>query len=250
MIIILWLRAILFNIAFFGITALWVILGVPCLLLGRKIYHPYIMGWFGTVALLERTILGLNYRLIGTENLPPAPYIVAMNHQSAWETLKLFKLFPHAAIVMKKELTEIPFWGRFAKATDPLPLDRSAGKEALNGLIDYAKRTVIDQQRPIVIFPQGTRVRVGEKKPYKAGIAKIYEALQLPIVPVAHNAGVFWPKNSFFKRGGIVTVQILPPIAIGLTASNAMAQIEQTLETQSTILCQQAHQHLLKHEPT
>ena len=238
--IILWLRAFLFNIAFFGITTLWVVGGVPTLLLGKQVYYPYIMGWFGTVALIEKYILGLTYRVIGTEHLPPAPYIVAMSHQSAWETLKLFKLFPHAAIVMKKELTEIPFWGRFAKATDPLPLDRNAGKGALNGLIDYARRTVIEQCRPIVIFPQGTRVRVGQKMPYKIGVAKIYEALQLPIVPVAINAGVFWPKNSFFKRGGVVTVQILPPIAVGLTAAQAIAQIEQTLETHTHALCQMA----------
>jgi 1-acyl-sn-glycerol-3-phosphate acyltransferase len=250
MIVVLWLRAILFNLAFFGITTLWVVVGAPVLLLGEKIYKPYIMGWFGTVALIEKHVLGLNYRVIGSEHLPPAPYIVAMTHQSAWETLKLFKLFPHAAIVMKKELTEIPFWGRFAKATDPLPLDRQAGKEALNGLIDYARRTVIEQCRPIVIFPQGTRVRVGEKKPYKIGVAKIYEALQLPIVPVAHNAGVFWPKNSFFKRGGVITVQILPAIAVGLTAIEAIAQIEQTLEAHTGELCQQAKQQLLTKQPT
>jgi 1-acyl-sn-glycerol-3-phosphate acyltransferase len=169
------LRSLAFNIIFYGGSFLFLAACVPALLASREVQRKISPMWLSFVYWTERHILGLNYRVIGIENLPPAPYIAAMKHQSAWETMKLYALFGDPAIVLKKELMDLPLWGRYARAMHMVPIDRSKGREAVSAMVESAKM-ILHDKRPLVVFPQGTRVSVGTKAPYKMGVMRLYEA--------------------------------------------------------------------------
>lgn len=231
------IRSIFFTIGFYVCTVLILVLSIPAIVMPLKIKRAVALFWFWMIYQLEKYVMNLQYRVIGRENLPPAPYIVAAKHQSAWETLKIYMIFGNeAAIVAKKELLDLPLWGRYGYAMGLVPVDRSKGKEAMAAMVNAAQKA-IDKGRSIVVFPQGTRVPVGETRPYKFGVMKLYEGLHVPIVPVALNAGCYWPKNAFWKKSGTVTVEILPAIAPNLPPEEVFAQMSQAIETASARLC-------------
>ena len=224
-------RSTIFNILFYGLTLFVCIVLMPFLLTPRQ-YKMYIVTAFvHGVYFLEKYILGLDYEIRGAENIPSdQPFIVAAKHQSAYETMKLNILFDDPAIILKKELLNVPFWGRYLAIVDPIAIDRKDGKSAMAQVIDGAK-IVQASGRPIVIFPQGTRVKIwhtAEDKPYKIGVARMHKATDMPIVPLALNTGVFWPKMSWLKWPGKVIFEFLPPIMMN---SNASEVIEAHLPT-------------------
>jgi 1-acyl-sn-glycerol-3-phosphate acyltransferase len=232
-------RSILFNIAFFGSTVLLLVFSLPGYLMSDKIQRGIALFWFDMVYACEKYVMNLDYRVIGRENLPEkGPYIIACKHQSAWETMKIYRIFGEtAAIIAKKGLLDIPIWGHYGLVMGLVPIDRSKGKEAMQLMINSAQKSV-DKGHDIVLFPQGTRVPVGETRPYKGGVIKLYEGLNLPIVPVAINAGLFWPKNSFWKKSGTITVEILPIIPTGLPSDAVLKQLADVTETATDRLCQ------------
>jgi len=237
------IRTILFNILFYGLTALACLLLAPLVLFPRDSIIWVIRTYIETVYFLERTVLGLNYEIRGKKNLPKeGPYIVAAKHQSAYETLKLHKLFADPSIVLKKELLSIPIWGWFLGKLDVIAIDRQNREQAMASIIEGSLR-MKEQGRPIVIFPQGTRVKINataEDKPYKGGIVKMYESTGLPIVPMALNSGLFWGRNSFIKRPGKVVFEFLPPIEPGLPEKKVIKALEERLETASISLMDEA----------
>ncbi len=232
-------RSIAFNIAFFGLTAIMALCMLPTVFMPRTQAMRIVSLWVRTVYLLERIFLNLDFEVRGREHLPQSgSYLVAAKHESAYETMKLHILFDDPAIVLKQELLKIPVWGLFLKKIDPIAIDRSNREHALKSLIAGALH-VRDQGRPIVIFPQGTRVAPDtpvDKKPYKAGIAKMAEAAALPIIPMALNTGMFWPRNSWLKRPGKVIFEFLPPIAPGQPTADIMNELQTSLESTSTAL--------------
>ncbi|HEX4504322.1 MAG TPA: 1-acyl-sn-glycerol-3-phosphate acyltransferase [Alphaproteobacteria bacterium] len=226
------LRSIAFSIAF----PLWT--GICCIalafgpLLPRRGALQMALLWVRSVAWVERTVLGLHYRVIGTENLPAhGAFIVAAKHQSTFETMKLHLLLNDPAIVLKKELLKIPIWGPYLKSTGMIPIDRGAGRKAMGGMLEASEKAKAEG-RPIVIFPQGTRIPVGVKRNYKSGVTALYQALEIPILPLALNSGLFWPKTGR-KHGGTVTFSFLPPIEPGLEPESALSLLEQRLETET-----------------
>jgi 1-acyl-sn-glycerol-3-phosphate acyltransferase len=231
----IFLKSTVFNLCFFGVTAIACILCLPGLLLPKKQAMCLVYAFVGWVYFFERTILGLNYEVKGIENIPTSgSFIVAAKHQSAYETLKLHKLFKDPAIVLKKELLNIPLWGAFLAKIDPIAIDRSQGKSAIKQIIEGAIK-VKSQGRPIIIFPQGTRVQSNQstkEKPYKVGVAKIHKETNMPIIPLALNSGLYWPKNSWLKKGGTVVFEFLPPIHSD-NISELMTTLEETLENKS-----------------
>lgn len=245
----LFLKALIFNTLFYGSTAILSVAILPTLLLPRRAYLRVLMVYFHWVTFLERVILGLSYRVEGKENLPKdGAYILGMKHQSAYETMKLHILFGDVTAILKRELLWIPIWGWHAAKLRLIPIDRSARGKAIPAMIDSA-RTLIekDPHRPIVIFPQGTRVAPGvstDDRPYKIGIVRLYEALNIPIVPVALNAGLFWGRNAFLKRGGVVTFKILPPIAPGGAEQETLKTLTDSIEGASNSLIEQADRDL------
>ncbi|MEM7445418.1 MAG: lysophospholipid acyltransferase family protein [Pseudomonadota bacterium] len=237
------LRSLAFNIFYFGFT-ICCLLFLNWLLLTSR---PYCMAWvrwyLRTIYRMERWILGLDYQVVGQENMPPYPFLVAAKHQSLWETMKLHLIFDDPAVILKRELMKVPIWGWFAKKSKMIAVDRGAGGKAISSMIEGGRETVADG-RPIVIFPQGTRVAPDGYKPYKVGIFALYEALNLPVLPMALNSGVFWQRRAFRKRSGTITVELLPPIEPGLDRETFMRRLETELEAASTRLVAEAHRQL------
>jgi 1-acyl-sn-glycerol-3-phosphate acyltransferase len=231
------LRSFVFVILFYGWTLFLQIALLWVLLLPRKALFRCTHVWQRQLAWLERTLIGIDYEVRGLEHVPPGACIIAAKHESAWETCKLHLLFGNPAIVLKEELARIPVWGWYGKATGMIPIDRGSGGKALNKMKREARRMAAEG-RKIVIFPQGTRVLPGERKPYKVGVAVLYQELGLPVVPMALNSGLFWPKTRFIKTPGHVTIEFLPPIPPGLSRSEMMRDLESRLEAASDRLAE------------
>ena len=225
------LRSILFSVAFPVWTAICCLVLAFGPLLPRERALTLAMVWMKSVAWLERTLLGLHFRIIGVENLPKGACIVAAKHQSAFETMKLHLLLNDPAIVMKSELLRLPIWGAYTRKTGMIPIDRGAGRAAVLSMLTAARAAKI-AGRPIVIFPQGTRVAPGHHRTYKTGVVALYTDLEIPIVPLALDSGLFWPKHGM-KRGGTVTFSFLPPIIPGLPAEEALGRLSERLEAES-----------------
>lgn len=158
-----------------------------------------------------RKICGIKYRLLGAENIPKTPSIVLSKHQSAWETLAFQKIFPPQVWVLKKELLRIPFFGWGLAMTSPIAIDRSSGKAALEQVVEQGRER-LKNGFWVVIFPEGTRIAPGKKGKYRIGGAWLATHTNVPVIPVAHNAGEFWGRNSFIKWPGTITVSIGKPI--------------------------------------
>lgn len=234
------IRSILFNILYYGSTAILCILYVPTVLLPQRLYIKALNLYFHYVAFLEKYVLGLSYVVIGKEHIPKdGPYIIAAKHQSAYETLKLYILFDNPAVILKKELFNIPLWGWLAKKAGHIGIDRSNRQTSVQSINDGARR-VAEEGRAIIIFPQGTRVGIGQTRPYKKGVARMAEKIDLPIIPLALNSGVFWPRNAFWKRSGTVTFKYLPVIPAGTPTDKIMKTLEHALESESNKLTKEA----------
>jgi 1-acyl-sn-glycerol-3-phosphate acyltransferase len=168
--------------------------------------------------------------VLGAENLPRSPAIVLSKHQSAWETLAFQSIFPPLVWVLKRELLRIPFLGWALAMVSPIAIDRSARRGALKQLLDQGKDR-LSKGFWIVIFPEGTRVKPGQKGKYNLGGAWLATHTGNPVVPVAHNAGEFWGKDAFLKRPGTITVIIGEPIdPSGIEAEKLNRQVEEWIE--------------------
>lgn len=235
----IWARSALFNLLFFVWTAIALAIALPLVLAPR----PAAM-WMarrlasGMVDLLA-LVVGLRHELRGDASLLRRPVIVAAKHQSAWDTFIFYLLARDPAYVMKKELMALPVYGWLARKQGMIPVDRAGGAKALRALLRAAERARTEA-RQIIIFPQGTRVAPGAAAPYQPGVAALYARLGLPVVPVALNSGLFWPRRSFLKTPGRITVEILEPIAPGLPKAAFMAELERRIESAAARLHQEA----------
>ena len=192
--------------------------------------------WAGFIRCWLKICCRIDFHVNGLENLPDEPSVVISNHQSAWETIIFQKIFPAQSYLLKKELLWIPFFGWGLAANEPIAINRAKKTQALQQLISQGKER-LKSGRWIIIFPEGTRRPVGQPGTFQAGGAFIASKAEAPIVPVAHNAGVFWSKrNSFKKNPGTVEVVIGPVIeSEGRKARELNLQAEewilQTLQT-------------------
>jgi 1-acyl-sn-glycerol-3-phosphate acyltransferase len=235
------LRALLFNIGFFVGTGILAVAGLP-FLVRRDWLLRYSAFWAGASLAWLKFSVGLDYEVRGRENLPPPPFILAPKHQSAWDTLVLNQLVRDPAIVLKRELTWIPVFGWYLLRAGGIVIDRKGAASALRKLVAQGRRAVAER-RPIAIFPEGTRGPVGGKLPYQPGVAALYSQLGVPLVPVALNSGRFWGRRTFLKRGGRITVEILPPIEPGLDRRRALILLEERIETATARLLTEADAH-------
>lgn len=226
------LRSLVFNAAFYVVTAAYVILGSFLLLGPRSWAMAGLRAHARTVLFLLRHIVGLKMEVRGREHLPAGAALVASKHQSAWETFALIPLFRDPALIMKRELMWIPFHGWFSKKFGMIPIDRRTATGPLRQLLRDAKDRAA-QGREILIFPEGTRRPPGAAPDYKTGVVLLYDALDLPCVPVALNSGCFWPRRSFIRRPGTVVVEFLPPLPSGLPRKTFLHDLEERIETAS-----------------
>jgi 1-acyl-sn-glycerol-3-phosphate acyltransferase len=231
------LRSSLFALALAVITPPYALLALATFPLPRMARYRIISGWSRVVLLLSRTILGIEWKVEGEEHLPSRPSVILSKHQSAWETLAFQQIFPPQVHVLKRELLWMPFFGWGLALMSPIAIDRSRGVAALRSIARRGRER-LEQGFWVVVFPEGTRVAPGERRPYQLGGAWLAAASGAQIVPVAHNAGLLWPRNAFLKRPGTVTVRIGPPIDTlhrDPKAVNAMA--ETWIEEQQKALC-------------
>jgi 1-acyl-sn-glycerol-3-phosphate acyltransferase len=174
---------------------------------------------------------GLRYQVSGAEHMPDQPYVAMVKHQSAWETIVSHILFPGAAWIFKRQLLWLPFLGWGLALTKPIAIDRTTPKKALEQVIRQGKELLKDG-RTIVIYPEGTRVAPGQKGKYMPGGSLLAVKAGVPVLPVAHNAGVFWPRSSFVKYPGTIQVVIGPLIeSEGKTARELISAVEDWIET-------------------
>ena len=196
--------------------------------------YRVISGWSHIMLFLARFICGVRYCVLGTENIPKKPTIVLSKHQSAWETLAFQQIFPPQVWVLKKELLHIPFFGWGLAMTSPIAINRSRGKAALKQIIRQG-RDRLQKGLWIIIFPEGTRIDPGKKGRYGIGGAWLATNTGVSVVPVAHNAGVLWGKNSFIKFPGTITVSIGEPIdPEGMDANELNNKVEEWIELEVT----------------
>ncbi|MEM8664038.1 MAG: lysophospholipid acyltransferase family protein [Pseudomonadota bacterium] len=203
----------------------------------------FLLNWWaqGDVWLL-RIICGQRVVVRGRENMPTGAALVASKHQAAWETLALIPILPRGAIILKKELLKIPIYGWYARYYGMIPVDRSGGPAALKQLAADAK-AAIDDGFQIIIFPEGTRQLVGAPPDYKPGAIFLYERLKVPMVPVALNSGLLWPRRRFVRYPGTITVSFLPAIPPGLKRGEAKERLQTAIERETDRLVAQATVH-------
>jgi 1-acyl-sn-glycerol-3-phosphate acyltransferase len=191
-----------------------------------------ISGWAHSMMWWLHVTCNIRYEITGLENIPSTPSIILCKHQSAWETIALQTIFPTQVYLLKKELLWIPIFGWGLAASSPIAIDRSAGRDALIKLVTKGKHR-LEQGFWIVIFPEGTRIAPGNRSKYHIGGAWLATHTQTQVVPIAHNAGEFWPKNSFIKKPGVIKMHIGKPIqTTSLKADALNNQVENWIEAE------------------
>jgi len=226
----IFLRSLLFGLGQWLFTLIFSLFAILTFPFSPVTRYRIISVWARAMLWWLRVTCGITYRIIGKENIPQTPSIVLSKHQSAWETLAFQQIFPPQVWVLKRSLLWIPFFGWGLAMTSPIAIDRSAGREALKQLTTQGKDR-LEKGFWVVVFPEGTRVTPGSRGKYHIGGAWLATHTGYDVVPVAHNAGHFWPRNAFLKRPGTVTVSIGKPIsAAGLKPDQVNRQVEEWIE--------------------
>ena len=221
------LRSILFNFFLYaGIIFIFVI-AIPALFLPAKITLLFgkFLGHY--VVFIVKVFLSTKVEFKGTENIPKSEkYFVASAHQSMFETFALQSVLDYPVFILKKELLKIPLFGQYLKKIKSIEIVRdTTTKDNLN-FFDKVANIIKNEKRPLLIFPQGTRVKVDDRVPFKKGVGRIYETLNISCVPVALNSGKVWPKHGIVKYPGKITVSFLKPIEPGLNRDEFIKNLE------------------------
>lgn len=214
-------RGLAFKTLFYAGSAGFVLLAPFYAAVGRDALIPHVRRWVRFHDWCCRALLGVAYRIEG--ELPREPVLIAMKHEAMYETVQSLLLLDRPAPVFKRELMKIPIWGRALRSYGGIVVDRDAGAKALRAMLAEAKE-LIAEGRPILIFPEGTRVPHGESPPLKSGLAGLYRMLGLPVVPIACDSGRFLPKHGP-KRPGVVTFRVGETIPAGLPREKIEARV-------------------------
>jgi len=228
-----WIRSALFQAGMILSLVAFALLAPLTLPLSFKYRYGFLTRWGAVVLWWLRVTCGVRYRVEGAEHIPHTPTVVLAKHQSTWETIALQRVLPPQTWVLKRELLRLPFFGWALALLRPIAIDRAAGRRALAQLLEQGAER-LKQGIWVIVFPEGTRTAPGTRGRYNIGGAMLAEKTGTPALPVAHNAGEFWPRNSFLKRPGVITVVIGPPIATagrkaGEINAEAEAWIEETM---------------------
>ena len=228
---ILWLRSALFLLWFLLVTTILSVIFLPVLVLPRAATIWLARVWAHATFWGLKVFTGIHFEIRGQP--PKGPVLVASKHMSMWDTLALDLALDAPAIVLKRELLRIPFYGWFLWKAAAIPIDRAGGASALRKMASAARATLAEG-RPILIFPEGTRKKPGAAPDYKPGVAGLYALSGVDCIPVALNSGVYW--TGFLKRPGTIVLQFLEPIPPGLKRDTFMAQLQNRIETATSRL--------------
>ena len=223
-------RSLIFNVLFYLNTVILLILALPTFFLPYRAIIWVAKTWGRVNLVLLRVVVGMRIEVRGIQNIPKGPILVAAKHQSAWETFALVPLFDNPVFIVKRELQWIPIFGWLMIKGRMVPIDRSAGSQALQLMTERARIELADN-RQLIIFPEGTRRPAGAEARYKFGVAHLYAEIGVPCVPVALNSGLFWPRRSFRKLPGTIIAEFLPPIAPGLDKQAFLRRLQDDIET-------------------
>ncbi|MEG9883193.1 MAG: lysophospholipid acyltransferase family protein [Hyphomicrobiales bacterium] len=233
------IRSVLFNIVFYLNLVFFMIIGVVGFATPRRMVKALLVSWAETSCWWLKVLAHVKVEIRGRERIPQGGVLVAVKHQSLWETFALFTMLNDPAIVLKRELLWIPVFGWYIRRLGMIPVDRKAGARALRRMEKLAHKA-IEQDRQVVIFPEGTRRAPGAPPDYKSGIAALCLSLGLPCVPVALNSGLFWPRRRFMRYPGTIVIQFLDPITPHCDRKGFSAELETRLETATSRLIDEA----------
>ena len=221
------IRSLLFATGQALLSVPFSIAAILALLVPYRLRYALVSRWsHWNLWWLDKTC-GLNHNVSGTENIPARPTIIFCKHESAWETLALQRYFAPQVWVIKRELLWIPFFGWGLATLRPIAINRKSRRAALGQILLQGRQRLKDGCW-VVIFPEGTRVAPGKRRPYRPGGAALAEKTGYPVLPVAHNAGDYWPRNSFIKRPGTIELVIGPPIE---SSGHSAAEINRLAES-------------------
>ena len=237
----LFCRSLAFNVYLYTLTVGLALVGLPTLLMSRTAVTWTMALWARMVNTGLRAICGIHVEIRGREYLPDGPVLIAAKHQSMWDTIVFLDLLPNLVYVLKRELRFIPVYGWYTVRAGMIGVDRDAHASALRKLVKDAKARLAEL-RPILIFPEGTRMTPGEEADYKPGIAALYTQLNVACVPVAVNSGLYWPRRQFLRPPGTIILEFLPQIPAGMKRREFMATLENRIETATDKLVTEGRQ--------
>lgn len=226
------IRSLAFNILFYVWTGVVCLSCLPLLFFSSATIFKASRLWSVGIIWLCENILDLHFEIVGLSKVKDRTVIYAVKHQSSWETIVFQSILDHPAIALKKELTWIPFFGWYVQRLKMVPLSRMKGHRMkdLKKLLSSAKEA-LEQNRSIIIFPEGTRSLPGQKGKYYSGVSSLYHHLKIPVIPTAHNAGLYWPRRGFIKYPGTIKLEFLEGIEPGLSRQEFMHVLEDKIET-------------------
>ena len=224
------LRSILFNIAFYAAIIIEMIVFTPFyFLVSRKRAWFVPKFWSKANHWLMEKIVGTTYEIEGAHHIKHEACIIAPKHQSFWDTYAFLPYIPEPIYILKRELMWIPLFGWYLAKMKMIPVHRGSRSVALKSIIRGAQ-PAIAEKRQIMIYPEGTRRAPGDVPQYKFGIAHLYAQLNLPVIPIAHVAGLYWPRRKFMRYPGVIKVRVLPPIQPGLSSEDFLKELERVTE--------------------
>lgn len=235
-----WPRAILFYAHVALATLILGLWGLPQVMVNRRRAYRVATLWNAYVVRCARWHLGLTCEVRGTP--PTGDCIIASKHQSFWDILTLANALPRRAFIMKREVMRVPIMGAYAKAVGSIPIDRNRGAQAMGQIVAEVKRAMASEDGlgQLIIYPEGTRTLPGEHRRYKHGVATIAVATGLPVIPVAVNVGLFWPRRGIPIRPGRAIIEFLDPLPPGLSPPEVLTELARRIEPASDALLAEA----------
>jgi len=238
-------RAVVFNILFYLNLAVHLLAVMPTLIMPRGAIVSAVRFWARTNVWLLRVMCGITAEFRGAEKIPPGALLVASKHQSLWETFALVLLFADPAFILKRELMWIPLFGWYSWKAGMIPVNRGKRSQALAEMTVCARQE-LRRDRQIIIFPEGTRRAPGAAPSYKFGVVHLYAETGVPCLPVALNSGLFWPRRSFRRYPGTIVVEVLDPIAPGLSRAEFSQALQHAIETATARLLAEGERELAR----
>jgi 1-acyl-sn-glycerol-3-phosphate acyltransferase len=227
------LRSLLFNIAFYiNLIVRMVVLSPYYFLASHHAAWSVPKNWVRSNHWLQEKIVGTTFEVEGTENIPEGGYIFAPKHQSFWDAYGLLPWIDDAVYILKRELMWIPLFGWYVGKMQMIPVNRGARGKVMAAVLERT-RAEMAKGRQLIIYPEGTRRPSGAPPEYKYGIARIYDSVGVPVLPVVMHPGLFWPRRKFMRYPGHFKVRILPPIPPGLDPDAFMDLLVERMETAS-----------------
>lgn len=221
----LFLKSFVFNALFYLTTLVQMIIFAPSYFMGKRIDGWRVpKRWAHINFWLQKKIIGADHVVEGLENIPDGPYIIAPKHQTSWDTYAFLPHFRDPVLILKRSLMRIPIFGQYVARMEMIAIDRGSREQARAQVLEGAKEAFANN-RELLIYPEGTRRPIGAEPAYKKGIAHIYAGANVPVMPIAHNAGLYWPARSFLRYPGTAKVRFLKPIEPGLTIPEFMERL-------------------------